>query len=85
MCSQNSIEPLKITERTMRRVLNKYHIGREFIDILFAMGNKPREAEAGIRRIATKKRLDGKFGNSNYIDSNSYTDSYRYNILICVR
>ena len=48
----------------MRRLLKRYEIGPEFMDILLAMGNKPRESEAGIRRTVTKEREDGVFGNT---------------------
>jgi hypothetical protein len=62
MSSQNSIEPLNTTEKTMRGLLGSYNIGTEFLDILFAMGSKPRESEAGLRRMIMKEVFEGIYG-----------------------
>ncbi|CZR51482.1 uncharacterized protein PAC_01358 [Phialocephala subalpina] len=45
---QNSLEPLKITEECLNKVLSFHHVGIEFLDLLFAFGGKPRESEAGL-------------------------------------
>jgi hypothetical protein len=46
----------------MRELLGNYEIGTEFLDLLFAMGNKPRESEAGLRSMVMTERLDGIYG-----------------------
>lgn len=46
----------------MGRLLEDHAIGPEFLDILFAIGNKPRESEAGIRRMAKRERFGGMYG-----------------------
>jgi hypothetical protein len=62
LCSEISICPLKITEEGMRWLLGKNRIGSEFLDLLFAMGRKPRDSEAGLRKIAVKEGPEGTYG-----------------------
>jgi len=46
----------------MRGLLGGYKIGVEFLDILFAIGNKPRESETGLNRMVTKEISRGVYG-----------------------
>jgi len=62
LCSENSIYPLKITEEGMRWLLGYNKIGSEFLDLLFAMGKKPRDSEAGSRKMAVKEGPEGTYG-----------------------
>ncbi|EPE32292.1 Magnesium transport protein CorA, transmembrane region [Glarea lozoyensis ATCC 20868] len=60
--SQTSLDPVKITEECMLKICTHYSIGGEFLDLLLALGNKPKDSDAGLGRTSVTYRPDGSYG-----------------------
>jgi len=49
----------------MRWLLGVNKIGPEFLDVLFAMGQKPRDSEAGLRKLVAREGPAGIYGKTS--------------------
>jgi hypothetical protein len=46
----------------MLKICTYYSIGVEFLDVLLALGSKPKDSDAGIGRVSVTHRPGGSFG-----------------------
>ncbi|OOF94503.1 hypothetical protein ASPCADRAFT_397324 [Aspergillus carbonarius ITEM 5010] len=74
ICSQNSIRPLQITERALRRLMKLYEIDADFLDIVVSFGDKPRNSDAGLGEMKVKQRADGSYDMQYLL---TYADEYK--------
>ncbi len=51
-----------MTEECLRKVLSYFAVGTEFLDLLFALGGKARDSEAGLGEATVVNRPDGSYG-----------------------
>ena len=62
ICAENSVSPFGITEENMVRILQKYSIPANFVDIILAFGQKPGNGVAGMAQSAFRQRSESNFG-----------------------
>jgi hypothetical protein len=46
----------------MFKICTHYDIGTEFLDVLLALGTKPKDADAGLGGMSVTYRPDGSYG-----------------------
>ena len=62
LSSENSTEPLQISMSSMLDLMGNLDISDDFINVLLAFGNKPRESETGIQRFSCHQIRENIFG-----------------------
>ncbi|KAI9927065.1 hypothetical protein MW887_003447 [Aspergillus wentii] len=55
------MQPLGITEKTMRTLMNIYEIDTGFFDLAVSFGDKPRSSDAGHGGMTVKRMEDGSY------------------------
>ncbi|EAU34058.1 conserved hypothetical protein [Aspergillus terreus NIH2624] len=61
ICSQTSVDPLKITAQAMQRLMSVYDIDASFLDLVVSFGDKPRASDAGHGGMNVKRRENGAY------------------------
>lgn len=59
---KNTLHPLQITERTMRKLLTFHGVTPDFLEYLFAYGEKSLPSDDGQGRATVTNSLDGAYG-----------------------
>ena len=64
----HSKTPLSITEEAMVKLLTHHQVSPEFLTALFACGNSPQAAEAGVAKCCVKRASDGIYGKEWFVN-----------------
>jgi hypothetical protein len=62
----------------MVKICTHYCIGTEFLDILLALGTKPKDSDAGLGGMSITYRPDGSYGELRIVFDKTHTRSLMF-------